>query len=136
VFLYPSFLLVLWDVFGENKNYNVLTGHKNAVLEVKWFNPSSILSCSADKTVAIWDSNKGSRVRKLTEHSGIVNSCCVAKNDETIIGSGSDDCTAILWDSRSKYSVSTIYHDYQICSVALSNDGTSFFTAGIDNLIR
>jgi len=25
---------VLWDVFGGGKNYNVLSGHKNAVLEV------------------------------------------------------------------------------------------------------
>lgn len=43
---------VLWDIAGESKNYNMLTGHKNAVLEVKW-SPSSgsLISCSADKTV-------------------------------------------------------------------------------------
>ena len=43
---------MLWDIAGESKNYNMLTGHKNAVLEVKW-SPSSgsLISCSADKTV-------------------------------------------------------------------------------------
>ena len=43
---------MLWDVAGESKNYNVLAGHKNAVLEVKWSSASNtIVSCSADKTV-------------------------------------------------------------------------------------
>ena len=43
---------MLWDIAGESKNYNMLTGHKNAVLEVKW-SPSSgsLISSSADKTV-------------------------------------------------------------------------------------
>ena len=43
---------VLWDVAGESKNYNVLTGHKNAVLEVKWSSSATnLISCSADKTL-------------------------------------------------------------------------------------
>ena len=28
---------------------------------------------------AIWDANKGVRIRKLTDHSGIVNSCTIAR---------------------------------------------------------
>jgi Prp8 binding protein len=27
---------VLWEVYGESKNYNVLEGHTNAVLDLKW----------------------------------------------------------------------------------------------------
>lgn len=43
---------MLWEVAGDSKNYNVLTGHKNAVLEVQWSSSSSsLISCSADKTV-------------------------------------------------------------------------------------
>jgi Prp8 binding protein len=128
--------LVLWEAFGENKNYNVLTGHKGAVLQVNWFTPTSILSCSADKTVAVWDAKKGARIRKFLEHTAIVNTCAAAKDNEFLVASGSDDCTAILWDPRVKISVSTVYHDYQICSVALSHDGLSLFTGGIDNIIR
>lgn len=128
---------VLWEVFGENKNYNVLSGHKSAVLQVKWRSDSSIVSCSADKTVSIWDANRGQRVRKLTEHSAIVNSCSVVRGaDANLIASGSDDCTAILWDVRSKQSANTFYHDYQVCAVALSADGHYVFTGGIDNVIR
>ncbi len=128
--------VVLWDITGEGKNYNVLRGHKNAVLQVCWPTESQIVSCSADKTVAVWDANRGARTRKLTEHTGIVNSCHVAANKPSVFASGSDDCTAILWDVRSRESVATSYHDYQVCAVSMSPDGNFLFTAGVDNIIR
>lgn len=46
------FALVLWEVQGECKNYNVLHGHKNAILEAKWLTDTYIVSASADKTVS------------------------------------------------------------------------------------
>ena len=61
--------IFLWEVFGSCKNYNVLEGHKNAVLELKWTEEGKIVSCSADKTVAVWDANKGCRLRKFSEHT-------------------------------------------------------------------
>lgn len=130
------FAIVLWNVLGENENYNVLRGHKNAVIQVQWYSAGSILSASADKTVAIWDANRGNRIRKFTEHTAIVNTCAAARDNELRIASGSDDCTAILWDPRTKNSIDTIYHDYQLCSVTFSHDGNFLFTAGIDNIIR
>jgi Prp8 binding protein len=87
---------VLWDVNNGCTNYNVLTGHKSAVLQVKW-GASSILSCSADKTVAIWDPLKGVRTRKLAEHTSIVNGCDLASDDPNIVASASDDCSVIIW---------------------------------------
>lgn len=47
---------VLWDVYGECRNYGVLSGHKNAVLEVQWtYDSAQLVSASADKTVGLWD---------------------------------------------------------------------------------
>jgi Prp8 binding protein len=126
----------LWDLENDCKNYNVLSGHKNAVLQVCWPTVNSIVSCSADKTVACWDSNKGMRTRKYLEHSAVVNACAVARDAPYMIASGSDDCTAILWDSRSRRSVGSLYHDYQVCAVALAHDATSVYTGGIDNVVR
>ena len=138
---------MLWEVYGKEgadrderagRNYNVLSGHKNAVLELHWNDvdsPNTIVSCSADKTVAIWDAHKGTRTRKLTEHTAVVNSCHF-NGGRSLVASGSDDCTAILWDSRNKASVGTFYHDYQVCSVCLSGDGSYLYTGGIDNIIR
>jgi Prp8 binding protein len=130
------FGLVLWDVFGESKNYNVLSGHKSAVLELQWHADNALLSCSADKSVALWDANQGNRLRKFTEHTAIVNSCAICTGDVNLCASGSDDCTAIIWDSRVRTSVATLYHDYQLCAVALSHDGQHLYTGGLDNLIR
>jgi Prp8 binding protein len=93
----------------------VLEGHKNAVLEVKWAsNGVHILSSSADKTVAVWDSNKGKRIRKYSEHTAIVNSLSSAKNEPNIFASASDDCTVLIWDSRCRKAVNILYHDYQV----------------------
>lgn len=49
--------------------------------------------------MACWDTNKGTRTRKLAEHTAIVNSCSAAKDVSYLIASGSDDCTVILWVS-------------------------------------
>ena len=127
---------VLWDVYGECKNYNVLEGHKNAVLQLKWTPENRIISVSADKTVAVWDANSGRRQRKLIEHTAIVNACAISRDLPSMFVTGSDDCTGIVWDTRHKTSVSTLYHDYQVLSVALSSDGISAYTGGIDNIIR
>lgn len=129
--------ILLWDVYGDCVNYNVLTGHKNAILEIKWLTQSPhIISASADKTVALWDTNKGQRIRKYLDHTAIVNTCAIARDYPTIFASGSDDCTAVIWDIRNKRSVQSIYHDYQVTSVALSHDGQHVYTGGIDNVIR
>jgi Prp8 binding protein len=111
-------MLVLWDVYGECRNYNVLSGHKNAVLEVHWAR-DFLVSCSADKTVAIWDANKGTRIRKYGSHTGIVNSCSVARDSFELFASGSDDRIACIWDSRERQAVDSIEHDYQVITLVL-----------------
>ena len=133
--------ILLWDVFGEDgcTNYNVLAGHKGAILEVKWL-PSTassptLVSCSSDKVVSLWDADKGIRLRKMEDHDAIVNCCNVDKFNPHCVVSGSDDCTAILWDTRSKETMS-LYHDYQVTSAALAEDAKTIYTGGIDNIIR
>ena len=55
VFLLLPFA-VLWDVYGDCKNYGVLKGHTNAVTDVQWSADSGIVySASADKSVGVWD---------------------------------------------------------------------------------
>lgn len=108
-------LIVLWNTFGECENYGLLSGHKNAVLEVHWgSNGNTICSASADKTVGLWDAKKGTRIRRLINHTGIVNTCSMASNQPQIFASGSDDRYAIVWDSRSKIPSQSIGHDYQV----------------------
>ncbi len=122
-------------MFGENKNYNVLNGHKNGVIEVEWLSEGSIVSCSADKSVALWDANKGVRIRKYTNHNAIVNSLSAAKLDSHIFISAGDDCQLYVWDSRIKQYAINIEHEYPILSTCLAADAQSLYFGGIDNTI-
>jgi len=135
--------IFLWDVNGEkNNNFNVLRGHKNAVTQLTWLSgtgtsSATIASCSADKIVSTWDANKGQRIRKFQEHTGIVNCiACGGKAASNIILSGSDDCTGVLWDIRQQDPISSLFLDYQVTSVALAQDGMTAYTGGLDNIIR
>lgn len=69
-------------------------GHRGAVIEVHWFQDGeTLLSCSADKTVRAWDADTGRQVKKLSEHTSYVNSCCPLKRGPKLFVSGSDDKT-------------------------------------------
>ncbi len=84
--------VLLWRVTGANENYCVLRGHKQvfsiaviytlpfqptllqAVLQLNWTaGGDNIWTASADKSVGFWDAVTGQRVRKMADHSNIVN---------------------------------------------------------------
>lgn len=130
-------MLVLWNTYGEVKNYGVLKGHTNAVMEIHWSRDSNqIFSCSADKTVGIFDVKTGTRSRRWRGHTGIVNSCQVARRGAELVVSGSDDCTVKIWDSRAKEAVNTFESEYQVTSVCFSDAGDMIYSAGLDNDIK
>jgi len=112
-------------------NYNVLKGHKNAVLDYHWCNDETIVTCSADKTVQLWDANTGNRLRRWQKHTGIANACAPAS--ENVIVSASDDGLCLLWDRRQKSSTGELSSDFPVTSVVA--DAQNVYTAGIDNII-
>lgn len=84
----------LWKIWGQPENHAVLKGHTNAVLEVQYTsNGSVLLSASADQTLATWDLESLTRVRRFREHAGVVNSVCPSRRGRHIFASGSDDGT-------------------------------------------
>lgn len=106
-------------------------------MEIHWSRDSKqIFSCSADKSVGIFDVKTGDRVRKWRGHAGIVNSCQAARRGPEIVVSGSDDCTVKVWDPRSKDAVSTFENEYQVASVCFSEAGDMVYSAGIDNTVK
>ena len=81
---------LLWSHSDQYENYNVLEGHKNAILDLTFTHDNeSIVTASADKTCMVWDAPSGQRVRKLTEHSDIVNAIDSAPTGKvTVMGMG------------------------------------------------
>ncbi|ORX51948.1 WD40 repeat-like protein [Hesseltinella vesiculosa] len=129
--------ILLWNTYGDCQNFGVLKGHVNAVLELHWTRDSSqVVSCSADKTVCIWDANSGERVRRWKGHNGVVNSCQVTRRGTEVVVSGSDDGTIKLWDPREKTTSQTLENKYQVTSVAISEAGDTVYSGGIDNDIK
>jgi WD40 repeat protein len=131
-------LVFLWDIAGECKNSAVLTGHDGPVLGLAWQTGSGdqqLLSCSADKTTCLWDLQTGTRIKRMRAHGGVVNSVDVQRRGgvggECLALTGSDDCTANVWDLRARRPVQTLQEKYQILSSVFSDDGMRVFTAGM-----
>lgn len=107
-------------------------------MELHWSRDSHhIYSCSADKSISIFDVKTGERTRRWRGHTGIVNSCqIVRRGGPELVVSGSDDCTVKIWDNRQKEAVSTFENDYQVTSVSFSDAGDMVYSAGLDNEIK
>ncbi|KAK9138638.1 hypothetical protein Sjap_009232 [Stephania japonica] len=129
--------IFLWNVHGDCKNFMVLKGHKNAVLDLQWTTDGSqIISASPDKTLRAWDVETGKQIKKMVEHSSFVNSCCPSRRGPPLIVSGSDDGTAKLWDLRQRGAIKTFPDKYQITAVSFSDAADKIFSGGIDNDIK
>ena len=129
--------IFLWKTYGECENYRVLNGHRNAVLEVHWTaDGESLVSCSADKSVRAWDAITGEQTSRFMEHKAIVNSCCPLRMGPPLVVSGSDDCTARLWDLRARRSVRKLSERFPITAVSISPAGDQIFTGGVENVVR
>lgn len=83
----------LWRAFDtECENFSVLSGHKNAILELHWSADSRrIVTASPDKTVRAWDVAMGKQVKKMSEHNETVNSCHLLRKGAPLLVSGAED---------------------------------------------
>jgi len=128
---------LLWHAGGDCTNYNVLKGHKNAILDVQWScNSERVVTASADKTLGWYDAPTGNRLKRYRGHEGIVNAVDTSSVNPEIVVSASDDKTARLWDARAKGGESMCMdHDFQVTAVAYAEDTHMVYTGGIDNLI-
>lgn len=128
---------VLWRTYGQCDNYGVLTGHKGAVLDLRWSRDSRVIfSASADMTLASWDLETGLRIRRHEGHEEIINCLGVSRRGEEVLVSGADDGYIGIWDPRQKRAVDFIETEFPITSIALAEAGNELFTGGIDNDIK
>ncbi|KAF1955377.1 WD40 repeat-like protein [Byssothecium circinans] len=129
--------ILLWRSSGACENYGILTGHKQAVLDLHWSRDSRVLfSASADMHLASWDVETGERIRRHPGHEEVINCMDVSKRGEEMLVSGSDDGYIGLWDTRTKDAISFLPTEFPITAIALSEAGNELFTGGIDNDIK
>jgi len=133
--------IYLWNVFGDCENLCCLSGHTGAILQLQFTKDGkNVVTCSTDKTMALWDLEAGTRVRRFKAHTGFVNSCCITRSDSpTMICSGGDDGTVRLWDSRRRYCVKTLTNPtkpYQVTAVCFNEKSDNILSGGIDNSVK
>ncbi|EPZ32122.1 wd-repeat protein [Rozella allomycis CSF55] len=126
--------IVLWNVYGECTNFNVMRGQNGAILELDWSpNSERIFTACSDKTVGIYDVIVGKNIRKLKGHQNIINSVNCLRREPHLIVSGSDDKMINIWDQRQKEPVSTFTQRFQITSVSFGQVGDLVFAGSLDN---
>lgn len=129
-------LALLWSLSGNCASYLQLE-HPSPVLEVHWsHDSSSLLTCSPDKAVRLWDAEEGELMQDMRGHRGIVNTCCISQSSPHLALSGSDDRTCRVWDTRSGESVQLLQERYQVLASCFSEDNTLVFAAGIEECVR
>ena len=155
-------LINVWDVFHPRvQSLGFCKGHKNSILDLTWDHetdhssgqPPRLHSCSADKTLATWNTVDFTRIRTFKGHTDVVNSLDISYANMAgkdmdmstvpsiglecdMLASGSNDGTVKVWDFRERRFSASFAVGYQVTSVAFSRSNDIVFFGGIDNTIR
>ncbi|KAJ1610377.1 WD repeat protein [Cryptosporidium canis] len=129
--------ILFFQNYEKSKSGISIQGHSKAVLEVSMNRQhgSQFSSCSADKTVRIWDIETMKCISRFKGHSKIVNSC---KSNSALIISGSDDGLVCTWDTRVCPNKACVYqyeNKFPITAVSCEGNWGRIFAGGIDNNI-
>jgi WD40 repeat protein len=83
---------------NTKEHIQTLAGHSLVVQSIA-FSPDgqTLVSCSADKTIKLWNVNTGECLRTLLGHTTVIRSVAITP-DGTYIASGSQDETIRFWD--------------------------------------
>ncbi|TRY72088.1 hypothetical protein TCAL_12366 [Tigriopus californicus] len=131
--------ICLWNVYGECENYHVISAvHSGAILDLhfSYEDGQYLYTASTDKTVGIFNTRTGQRLKRLKGHTNYVNSVHPARRGDPLVVSGSDDCSIRVWDQRKRNSVQTLNSMYQVTAVTFNDTAEQVISAGIDNQVK
>ena len=125
--------------FGEffsPKEFNcfvskILTGHEKTVYDLDIYE-NKLISCSADKTIRIWDLKTGKALKIILAHHGSVWS--VKAYDGKIISSSSDKTIRILDFNTGKLLNILTGHENQIYSIFIHDE--KIISGSLDRTVR
>ncbi|TYI12522.1 hypothetical protein ES332_A09G283600v1 [Gossypium tomentosum] len=126
--------LFVWDV-SSGRIRHTLTGHTDKVCAVDVSKVSSrhVVSAAYDRTIKVWDLQKGYCTNTIIFHSNC-NALCFSTDGLTIC-SGHVDGNLRLWDIRTGKLLSEVAaHSLPITSISLSRNGNVVLTSGRDNV--
>ncbi|KIJ09427.1 hypothetical protein PAXINDRAFT_42952, partial [Paxillus involutus ATCC 200175] len=78
-----------------------ISGHEGPIRGVVYLpGGERVVSCSADKTVRIWDVEKGEQKGTSMVHGGCVRGLAVTKDGKRILSGGGKDTRITIWDVK------------------------------------
>uniref|UniRef100_A0A5B7AEM1 Putative transducin family protein n=2 Tax=Davidia involucrata TaxID=16924 RepID=A0A5B7AEM1_DAVIN len=126
--------LYVWDV-NSGRVRHTLTGHtdKACAVDVSKVSSRHIVSAAYDRTIKVWDLQKGYCINTIIFHSNC-NALCFSMDGQTIC-SGHVDGNLRLWDIQTGKLLSEVAaHSLAITSISMSRNGNVILTSGRDNL--
>lgn len=126
--------LYVWDA-NSGRIRHTLTGHidKVCAVDVSKFSSRHVVSAAYDRTIKVWDMQKGYCNNTIIFHSNC-NSLSFSMDGLTIC-SGHVDGNLRIWDVQTGKLLSEVAaHSQAVTSVSLSRNGNMILTSGRDNL--
>ncbi|KAI8619628.1 WD40-repeat-containing domain protein, partial [Chytriomyces sp. MP71] len=117
---------------NDNSVKHTLTGHIGKVFSAKFTDSNRVISGSHDRTLKLWDLNKGYCVKTIFTLSSC-NDLDLLDGDGTLIVSGHLDNNLRVWDTRSGNLVREVsgLHSGQISSVVVAPSESCFSSDGV-----
>lgn len=124
----------MWDV-NSGRVRHTLTGHTDKVcaVDVSKFSSRHVVSAAYDRTIKLWDLQKGYCTNTVLFTSNC-NAICLSIDGLTVF-SGHMDGNLRLWDIQTAKLLSEVAgHSSAVTSVSLSRNGNMILTSGRDNV--
>jgi len=114
------------------------SAHTSPVLSMAYDTTGTLVATGgSDKTVQVWDVEKGYATHMFRGHAGIVHEVNFHPDPRhLLLFSFSDDCTIRVWDlNRHKCAATITDHLSPATSIIFSPDGQTFVTGGRDGVL-
>lgn len=128
-------IIYVWNIIKPGSPQKLL-GHKDGIVTLKSINFQTIISCSTDSTLKIWDLQTYSEKSTLSGHTSWINTLILSNNKEHAI-SGSGDFTVRLWDLQKQIEINCFKgHTGEIYALAINNLDTILASGSQDKTVR
>ncbi|VDD74070.1 unnamed protein product [Mesocestoides corti] len=114
-----------------------LSGHSGYISSLDYIDEIKLLSASGDKTLKLWDMEKGELVSSFSGHTNDVNCVRVSCTNKNLAVSVSSDYTCRTWDLRSAKCAQLFEgHEQDVNGVDIFPNGQAFATSSDDTSCR